>query len=174
VSGSASTDSPLLELASDTSGPEAAFVISTWPDRAKLYPNGLKADTDKCNAMKDVNEKRLCLWRAVLSANQPFCAEMAVLTGHWLGLKAPKGADPHCKDTTASLFANEADLDGSSKPTPKPPAEKESVFMKGAFEMSPKDFFDKASLSRADLKSVFAPACSAFRNLPDEKTLANK
>lgn len=167
---SSSTDAPLIEFAAGT-GSDGALVISTRPDGAQLYPTGHKADKDKCNAISDPNAKRACLRAAVVSANQPFCAQMAVMTGHWLGLKLPKGADAHCKETAA---ADDAGLgSGSAKPTPPKP-ETDSVYMKGASQMSPKDFFEKASLSRADLKTIFSPACSSFRNLPDEKPVAQK
>ncbi|MES2963233.1 MAG: hypothetical protein V4760_05040 [Bdellovibrionota bacterium] len=164
------TGSPMIELGAVTGGPEKAFVIKTWPDRARIYPDGLKKDTDRCAKLPVEIERRRCHWAAIEAANEPFCAQLAVLTGHWLGLKAPKGSDPHCKET--SPVAGDRTSEAAAKPVPKP--ESDSVYMKGAYEMEPKEFFAKAALSRADLKSVFAPACSSFRNLPDESALRTR
>ncbi|MEK7355151.1 MAG: hypothetical protein AAB250_01785 [Bdellovibrionota bacterium] len=159
-----SSDSPVMEL-SELDGPETTFVIKTWAHRARLYPYGLKKDMETCAKQPTDPEKARCRWAAVEAANEQFCVQLAVLTGHWVGLKTPKGADQHCKEPAAVASAAAA----PSKPAP--PAEADSIYMKGAYEMEPKEFFAKAALSRSDLKAVFAPACTSFRNLPEEAAL---
>lgn len=166
IDDEATADSPLLDLRAVEGGAEPAFVIKTWPDRAQLYPFGLKKDTDRCAKLPTDIEKSRCRWAAIEAANEPFCAQLAVLAGHWLGLKSPK--DPKCKDAPAATEQNREV--GAAKPRPEP----ESAYMKGAYEMEPKDFFAKASLSRADLKAVFAPACTSVRSLPDEASLKRR
>lgn len=161
----AGSDSPLLDLHEIEGRPQKTFVAKAWPDRAELYPFGLKKDTDVCEKLPKESEKSACRWVAIQAANQPFCQELAALAGHWMGLKIK---DAHCKDTSAAADDSQA----AAKPNPKPDAD--SAYMKGAFEMSPKEFFEKAALSRADLKSVFSPACSSFRTLPDETTPASR
>lgn len=160
-------DSPMIDLADVSGTPETQYVMKGWPDRARVFPYGLKKDNDTCEKVsKTADEKQRCRWAAVEAANEPFCAQLAVISGHWLGLKAPK-SETRCKDKSvtpddATSGAEVASTAG--KPQPKPEAD--SVYMKGGYEMDPKEFFAKATLSNADLKAVFAPACTSFRNLP--------
>ena len=155
---------PFMQLQLVPSTPEVTIVMANWADRARLYPFGLKKDIDVCNQLPTPIEQSRCRWSKVREANMEFCSQMAVATGHWLALPTPRGSESHCKDETPETTTTTTPATSPSKPT----LPGDVPYMKGAHDLPPTEFFSKASLSRADLKTISSPACASFRALPAE------
>ena len=173
--GSTSPNAHLLVLNGDTQKGDGVY-IEHWSDRARFYPNGTRReDIVTCDTKfaQDPIGRGECyknLFAVAEEANMNFCADVAIMVGHYLGL-APEVSGP-CAPTPIVAPSP------SPAPTPSPApstmpstmlastttkSASDASFMKAATapENRGESFWKTVRFTDADRKTITDRGCAA-------------
>lgn len=150
-----------LKSSSAEAGREQRYVAVLWPDRGQFIP---QPPFESGCSSECKREKRA-------KVNLRFCANLAMVIGQWLGLKASESETANCRTPTRLESADEFDSAADEEEGfATGLARKSKDFMVSADPASP-EFWSTARFSRADIARILEPACKG-KLKPGEKTPA--
>ena len=150
---SASRFDQILRIKRGEDGADSYFTLESSVEANRFYVSGRGVESNACRAARAVGSatfetKRLCQ-KAVEArklANAPFCREVAVMIGAWLGLASLEKEQAKCGVRPP-------------KPALKVAA---SSFVQAADTTSAVEYFSTAKLNREDVIKVLQPGCSSL------------